>query len=437
MPKKILYISSLNPLKGPGAISMDHVKALIQDGYQVDFLTMFPVEGHPEIRHAISTNKLLRFLNYRIGKLRRHKFLQLQKNIKPLNNDGPFYYFYRKENEPPIPTRTILRKIDKNYDLIIIFFWQGLLSYETLDKIFEKSGNNPKVYFINADYSTMTGGCHFFCSCRKFETGCGCCPMISSKDPNDFTAWNVKYRKKIISKIKPYVSINGFTQEYFKSSFVLKENANFIFGSVVLDMEKFKPMDKLEFRKKYDIQKDKFIILVGAQSFAEERKGKKYFLKALEHLYNNLTIVDREKILIVTIGNNALLTESSLFNQRNLGYLPVNVLPEIYSMANVFVSPSVNDPGPSMVNQSIACGTPVVSFEMGTALDVIKNQDSGICVPLKDSKAMAKAIEKIFKMGKKEYERMRMSARDTALKLHSYKSFTDRINNILQNKPQN
>ena len=427
-PKKILYISSADPLKGPGAIAMVHYNALKEAGFDIDFLTQFPVKDHPDIKYVLDKpgNK---YWDY----IKRFPYHFLKKFRKPKNDEGPFFYFYRKETEPPLNIKKVLDKIDTGYDLIIVYFWQRLLSYDTVDKIYDKSGNNPKVYFINADYSTMTGGCHFFCSCRNFETGCGNCPMINSKNPDDFTAWNVNFRKKIVNKIKPYVSVNSYTRPFFEKSAVFRNNVTFIPGTILLDLSKFKNVPSDNIIKKYDIEaKNKFIILFGSQNFSEERKGMAYLVKALELLYNRLSPKERERILLLTIGDSKEI-DSKLpdFHQKHLGYVPVSELPEIYSLANVFVSPSVNDPGPSMVNQSIACGTPVVAFEMGTAIDVIKDKESGICVPLKDTAGMAEAIEKIFKMEKNDYEKMRNTARKVAEELHSYNGFSKKIEKII------
>ena len=45
---KILIISSANPLKGPGVLAIDMYKALKAADVEVDLLTQFPIDGHPE-----------------------------------------------------------------------------------------------------------------------------------------------------------------------------------------------------------------------------------------------------------------------------------------------------------------------------------------------------------------------------------------------------
>ena len=426
--KRILYISSANPLKGPGSIAMDHYKALKEANLDVDFLTTYPVEGHPEFKYVLSKP-----INKYWDRIRRFPFYFLKKFRKPLNDEGPFYYFYRKETEPPVPIKKVLKKIDKKYDIIIVFFWQNLLSYATLDRIYDKSGNYPPVYFINADFSTMTGGCHFFCSCRRYQTGCGKCPMINSKNPKDFTAWNSVYRQKIIKKIKPYITVNSFSLPHFEKSIVMNKGAQCVKSTMIIDLDKFRPSGFIQARDKYNIDTNKFVILFGSQNLKEERKGMKYLFESLNMFFDSLSPQEREGVLLLSIGSTDNLQELlPPFDQKHLGYVNVSDLPEIYSLSNIFVSPSINDPGPSMVNQSIACGTPVVAFEMGTALDVIKDKGSGICVPLKDTAKMSSAIETFYKMDNEQYNRIKKRAREVAEELQSYKSFAKTVTDILK-----
>jgi glycosyltransferase involved in cell wall biosynthesis len=96
----------------------------------------------------------------------------------------------------------------------------------------------------------------------------------------------------------------------------------------------------------------------------------------------------------------------------------------------MFVCPSVNDAGPMMVKQSLCCGTPVVGFDMGAVKQVVKDRGTGICVPIRDSKALAEGMYNIILMSAKEYQQMSYKAREVALKTSSYEAQADRIISI-------
>lgn len=60
-----------------------------------------------------------------------------------------------------------------------------------------------------------------------------------------------------------------------------------------------------------------------------------------------------------------------------MGRVGRSQLIRLYQVSDWFLSPSVDDAGPSMVNQSQMCGTPAVCFNNGTAVDVVVNGRSG------------------------------------------------------------
>ena len=48
----ILLISSADPLVGAGRVALDYYKAFRKNGLNIDFLTLYPVCGFPEIRYV-------------------------------------------------------------------------------------------------------------------------------------------------------------------------------------------------------------------------------------------------------------------------------------------------------------------------------------------------------------------------------------------------
>ena len=117
------------------------------------------------------------------------------------------------------------------------------------------------------------------------------------------------------------------------------------------------------------------------------------------------------------------------FESKGFGYVPMDKLPELYSASTVYVCPSVNDAGPMMVGQSLCCGIPVVGFDMGAVNELVKDKGTGICVPLRDSEALAEGIERVIKMSHEEYNDMSVRCREVAMKYCSYDAQADMILN--------
>lgn len=387
---KILYISSANPLKGPGAIGMTHYLCIKNAGFNVDFLTLYPVKNHPEILHVKNKITSLDIIKERVKR---------KLGIIP----WPHYnFFYKKESNPPVSVNRILKIIGRDYDWVIIYFWQRLLSFQTVEAIYD-SLNHPVVFFIPPDYSHMSGGCHFPGECKRYQIGCGCCPVFNSNNPNDFTHWNVLYRKRVYEKIRPVVFGNTYMQRFYCKSYLLK-GIRLEKSIPKINTKLYHPIEKDSLRNKYGVPPEiTFIIAFGCQNLSNERKGMKYLIEALHLWYSQLSNSERRKVLVLTAGGGyESIKESIPFNSIGLGMIEVGRLSEFYSLADIFVCPSVNDAGPSMVGQSIACGTPVVGFEMGALLDHVKDKNTGYCAELANSKDLAHGIELYFRMSKEE-----------------------------------
>jgi len=276
----------------------------------------------------------------------------------------------------------------------------------------------------------MSGGCHFTCSCNRYKIGCGKCPAFNSNDEKDFTHWNVKYRQGIYDKVKPIVYGNTYMHKFYNESLLLKSVRKEICLPLI-DETIYHPHDKIKLRTKYNIPSEvNFIIFFGCQSLDDPRKGMNVLLKSLNLFYEKVKERSKEILLLIAGRNYELISDKLNFKSVNLGFLPYETLPEIYSLADVYLSPSIHDAGPSMVNQSISCGTPVVAFEMGTALDVIKGQDTGYCAKLGDAEDFAKGIYQIYEQDSFKSKKIKNNCIEFANKHTSKAAFIEHILNV-------
>jgi glycosyltransferase involved in cell wall biosynthesis len=411
---RILVISSVSLSVGPAIIASQYYDALREKGFEVDLLLKEPEPGRPEFLHVVRTGYDKTLWN-RIKKKLKSRFDILGKQEKG------YCFFYKKENHPPVPSSWVVRQIRKPYDLVLVFFWQGMLSFESIEGIYDKL--HCQIQFMGVDYSQMSGGCHFTGNCQRYKSGCGCCPAFHSKDENDFTAWNVQFRKRVYEKVNPIVYGNQYMMRFYRESYLLKDVRCEINPCAIIDTKVFKSLDKQCLRRKYDIPGEKKnLIFFACQNLNDERKGMRYLIEALNYLYENLQEKASEVLILMAGRDFEKVRELIPFEAKGLGYVPMDTLPEIYSMSTMFVCPSVNDAGPMMVGQSLCCGTPVVGFEMGSVLQLVKNQRTGISVPLRDSKALAQGMEQIIRMSEKDDSIMSSRCREVALENCSYEA---------------
>ena len=92
---KVLVISSVDPFLGPGIVGLEHYYALRKGGIDADFLTKYPVKGHPEILSIYNHPSLLRKVWDRIREMLKSRALKRQV--------PGHYFFYEKETRPPVP----------------------------------------------------------------------------------------------------------------------------------------------------------------------------------------------------------------------------------------------------------------------------------------------------------------------------------------------
>ena len=102
-----------------------------------------------------------------------------------------------------------------------------------------------------------------------------------------------------------------------------------------------------------------------------------------------------DKYRIVMVGTNetirAELPKRIIAIDRTLDQTE---LAEIYSAANVFVNPTREDNFPTVNIESLACGTPVVTFESGGSPEII-DSTCGFSVPRNDIDALIDKIESV------------------------------------------
>ena len=158
-----------------------------------------------------------------------------------------------------------------------------------------------------------------------------------------------------------------------------------------VDTEVFSP--RASKKSFFGISEDKFVILGVAAQFTP-RKGLKYFLEIAEKLDENS--------VIFLIG----------LNTKQLRSLPKNIigierteniekLVEAYSMADVFVNPTLEDNFPTTNLEALACETPVITFRTGGSPESIDDK-TGIVVEKGDTEGLLNAIELIRQKGKEE-----------------------------------
>ncbi|MGJ8551127.1 glycosyltransferase [Winogradskyella wichelsiae] len=147
----------------------------------------------------------------------------------------------------------------------------------------------------------------------------------------------------------------------------------------------YKPRDKEYSRALFDVPINKKIILFVSDSIHKERKGFKYLSEALKS-------IDRDDVMLYAVGESKS-NEDHLNNVVYLGEIKDElIMSMIYSMADVFIMPSLMDNLPNTVLESLLCGTPVVGFPVGGVVDMVITGENGILTDEISSSALHLSI---------------------------------------------
>lgn len=433
MPDKrprVLIISSVDPTQGTGTVALNFYKVLKAQGIDVDFLTKYPVPGHPEFLYVVKQMPDgSHSIEDEVMAWQHRKSLRIASRICQQGNHA---FDYPKETTPPVSPWMVTRKIQKPYDVVIIVFWYQLLSYQTVQAIYDKL--HCQIHFRCPDNQPIAGGCHFIGNCERLSEGCGSCPGLQNSGPHDFTAFNVRYRGKVLAHVRPIVFGNTHMQMIHRKSALLREYDRLETVYPLVDNDFFHPIDKQEARRQFGIPADKkFILFFGCTILNEERKGMIYLLQALRIFHSRLSEQQRAQVLLVVAGNYAEEVVKELpFDYQYVGYVAFEQLPLIYSLANAFLCPSTDDAGPTMVNQALSCGTPVVAFNIGTALDMVLGHNTGYCAELRNAEDYAKGIQHIYDCSEDAFKEMCNACRSLALERTTDEAFVNSFLAIYQ-----
>lgn len=266
-----------------------------------------------------------------------------------------------------------------------------------LEYIAEK--NIPCVLTMH-DCWTFTGHCAYFdySGCDKWITGCKQCPSLRDYPKTfalfDPSPWNYKQKQKLFSPLDiTFVSPSQWLCNLQQQSFLNDKPCIVINNGV--DISVFHPVTS-NVRNQYRIGQRKMILSVAAELV--KRKGRDYLLKLPDRLNNDEVLV----LVGLKKGQESLLPKSS----KVIGIHRTKTADELvglYSEADVFINPTLEDNFPTTNLEALACGTPVVTFRTGGSWECV-DETTGMVVNKGDMDDLLHKIRMVLDKGKNNYK---------------------------------
>ncbi len=153
-----------------------------------------------------------------------------------------------------------------------------------------------------------------------------------------------------------------------------------------LDTGVFKPRDRAAARELFELPAGRQIVLFLADRANEHRKGLPLLVEALKAL------PDRCNVCLLILGNGRVELPDD-FQTVRLEYVRNDrVLSLIYSAADIFALPVLQDNLPNTALEAMACGLPIVTFATGGVPDMVRDGEEGWVVPPGDVAALCQAL---------------------------------------------
>ena len=288
------------------------------------------------------------------------------------------------------------------------------------------NANIPVVWTLH-DCWSFTGHCSYFdfIKCEKWKSQCKACPQ-KEEYPSSFfidrSEKNFLLKKELFSNLSniTLVPVSNWLKDILKESFLKNSPVKVIYNGINTDV--FYPVASKAIRTKYNLH-EKFIIL-GVASPWSLRKGLKDFIKLSEKLGLGYQII----LVGLSSKQKNALPKNIIGIERTENF---NELVQLYSVSDVFVNPTYEDNFPTTNLESLACGTPVVTYRTGGSPEAI-DSSTGMVVDKGDMDGLINAIQQIHLKGKSFYS---SACRARAVQLFSkedrFKEYMDLYQELL------
>jgi glycosyltransferase involved in cell wall biosynthesis len=279
----------------------------------------------------------------------------------------------------------------RNADFIYIH-WAlgGFLNLRSFEKLIQLG--KPVIFFMH-DMWNITGGCHHSFDCRKYEIHCYDCQIFPGHKKKDLSYKGFEKKKKLYTKYSNiyFVSPSKWLYNCAKKSALTKNKAIFHIPNF-LDTTFFKPIDKSTAKKILNIETTDIVLSFGAMEIDSPYKGWKYLKQALEILKLFLD-TDKITILIFGKGNPDQYKDLVPYKIKFIGFLRDQYSSVLtYNATDVFIAPSLAEAFGYVIFESLSCGTPVVSFNVGGIPDQISHKKNGYLAKAEDPADLADGI---------------------------------------------
>jgi glycosyltransferase involved in cell wall biosynthesis len=253
--------------------------------------------------------------------------------------------------------------------------------------------NYPIVWTFH-DMWAFTGGCHYTDGCDHYLRECGRCPILPSANARDLSHWLWKQKRgayRRLSKSLRIVCPSNWMAGLARQAPLLEGVPVHVIPNPI-SPETFRPIDKKTARRLLGLPEKGHLLLMGAASTGDRRKGFDLLDTAL-HQY--AAKPDAEPLGLVTLGTRNTVPPGTAkgLTTWNIGFLQDEVsLCALYNSVDVVALPSREENLSNTLAEALCCGIPCLAFAIGGNGDLIRHEVNGYLAKPGDTADMAAGL---------------------------------------------
>lgn len=326
-------------------------------------------------------------------------------------------------------TRRLVRHLRNNN--VTEVFLENLHGYYLNEKILFDYlvKDNIKVVYIMADETPFWGNCGYNYGCKLHGHQCIGCSHIKGWQRflfGEVSNKAFKIKKQAYDNLDIVFVAPEFVIKSAMTAPLLQGKRTEIVDEAI-NVTIQQPRNTKELRKELGISVDKIIIACVAP-VSDARKGVRYFIDAAKRLEEDENFVFLQ--VGYTLSDKSALPKNYIpigfvSNQEELSYY--------YSLGDLFVFPSQADTMPNACLEALACGTPLLCFNV-SGMPYIGDETVMTLVELNNVNQMVAEIQKTQKKTQQTID----ICRNYALKRYDNQKYFERLTSIMDklNKKQ-
>ena len=187
-----------------------------------------------------------------------------------------------------------------------------------------------------------------------------------------------------------------------------------------IDLSIYSPGDRQEARGRLGIKSSGLVVLAGADSLQDKRKG-------MDLLFEAWSGISKEQAALALFGRNGETKNGEIY----LGPIESDAqMADAYRAADLYVHPARMENAPCTIQEALACGTPVLAFGVGGIPEMISSGRTGFLAEKISSDSLSQKLGKCLRQPE-NLLKMRLGCREKAEKEWNPLRLSNMIREIL------